>query len=181
MRHARTRLVIASLAAVMLLSSGCIGKFRLTAGILDWNNTLSNKFVNEIVFLSFNVIPIYPIALTGDAFIFNTIEFWGGSNPFANVEGGNALADTHTFQDGDVKLVLERRATSEGRALVVRSFERDELHSEATLVDRSDGTVLKLGSNGEVLAIARVEADGTVRIRDMASGEERVVAESSRP
>ncbi len=65
------------LSAVILFSS-CIGSFRLTNQIKDWNEGLGNKFVNELVFIAFHIVPVYEVAIFVDAIVFNTMEFWGG-------------------------------------------------------------------------------------------------------
>lgn len=75
-----------SLAGTMLLSS-CIGSFALFNRLKDWNNNLSNKAVNEIVFFAFNIIPVYEIAYLADVLVINSIEFWSGSNPVADNSG----------------------------------------------------------------------------------------------
>ena len=65
------------LSAVILFSS-CIGSFRLTNRVLDWNNGIGNKFVNELVFIAFHVLFVYEATILVDALVFNTIDFWGG-------------------------------------------------------------------------------------------------------
>ncbi|MBO7290204.1 MAG: DUF3332 domain-containing protein [Bacteroidaceae bacterium] len=67
------------LAATIVLSS-CIGSFRLTNNIKDWNETVGNKFVNEIVFVALHIVPVYPIAMFVDAVVLNSVEFWTGDN-----------------------------------------------------------------------------------------------------
>jgi hypothetical protein len=100
MRNRRTRrLLAAMLGGLLLVQVGCIGHFRLSSSLLSWNQQLSNKFVNELVFLGMNVIPVYFFSLMGDAFIFNAIEFWSGNNPISStVEGGDAVASTRTLE-----------------------------------------------------------------------------------
>ena len=45
------------LSAVILFSS-CLGSFQLTNKIKDWNSNIGNKWVNEIVFLAFHIVPV---------------------------------------------------------------------------------------------------------------------------
>lgn len=81
------RKTIALILVVGMLSqtTGCFGGFNLTRNIWGWNNTVTgNKFVNWLVFLGLNVIPVYPIGGLADLFIFNSLEFWTGSNPMAS-------------------------------------------------------------------------------------------------
>ena len=67
------------LSAAIVLSS-CIGSFKLTNNIKDWNETVSTKWVNEVVFLALHVVPVYPIAMMVDGVVLNSVEFWTGEN-----------------------------------------------------------------------------------------------------
>ena len=66
-----------------ILSASCIGKFQLTNNLLAWNKTVSNKFVNELVFIALCIVPVYEISALADILVLNSIEFWSGSNPLA--------------------------------------------------------------------------------------------------
>lgn len=66
-----------------LLSTSCIGRFALTNKLLSWNQQISNKFVNELVFIAFWAIPVYEVSALADILVINSIEFWSGSNPVA--------------------------------------------------------------------------------------------------
>jgi hypothetical protein len=181
MRNRRASwLLTAILGGLLVVQVGCIGSFRLTGSLLDWNKQLSNKFVNELVFLGLNVMPVYFFSLMGDAFIFNTIEFWGGRNPISSTEeGSDAVASTRTFEQGEHKVVLERRDTAMGRQLTVRSYENDLLLERSDLVARSDGTVVKVDPAGNVLAVAQPGPDGSLLVRDAVSGKTRLVSNAA--
>ena len=181
MRNRRAhRLLAVLLGGLLVAQVGCIGSFRLTGSLLSWNKQLSNKFVNELVFVGLAVMPVYFFSLMGDAFIFNTIEFWGGSNPISStVEGGDAVASRRTFEQGELKVVLERRDTEMGRQLTVRSYENDQLVERSDLVARSDGTVVKVDPAGNVLAFAQPGPDGSLLVRDALSGKTRLVVDAS--
>ena len=95
-----------SVCAIMLagsfLFSSCIGSFALSNKVLSWNQQIGNKFVNEIVFFGFWILPVYEITMLADIVILNTVEFWSGSNPMASIgdvkkvqgENGNYLVET---------------------------------------------------------------------------------------
>jgi len=74
---------IAIVIAIGFAQSSCIGSFKLTNKVHHWNQNLGNKFVNELVFLVFVIVPVYEISLLIDGVILNLIEFWTGSNPMA--------------------------------------------------------------------------------------------------
>jgi len=173
-------LLAAILGGLLVVQAGCIGHFRLTRNLLSWNHQIGGKWVNELVFFSFNVLPVYPFSLLGDAFIFNAIEFWGGSNPISStVEGSDAIASTRTFQTGEHRVVLERRDTEAGRQLTVRTYQNDQLIERSDLVARGDGTVAKLDSAGNVLAVAQPGPNGSILVRDALSGKTRLVADAA--
>lgn len=77
-----------SVCAIMLagsfLFSSCIGSFALSNKVLSWNQQIGNKFVNEIVFFGFWILPVYEITMLADIVILNTVEFWSGNNPIAD-------------------------------------------------------------------------------------------------
>ena len=85
-----------------LLFSSCVGSFGLFNRLSSWNQSLGNKFVNELVFLALNIVPAYSISYLADVVVINSIEFWSGSNPMANIgdvkkvkgENGNYLVTT---------------------------------------------------------------------------------------
>lgn len=74
--------LVMALAGSMTLSS-CIGSFALTNKLLNWNNQICNKFVNELVFLAFWIIPVYEVTSIADVLVLNSVEFWSGTNPIA--------------------------------------------------------------------------------------------------
>ncbi|MDE7411765.1 MAG: DUF3332 domain-containing protein [Paramuribaculum sp.] len=74
--------LILTIAGSMLMSS-CIGSFKLTNNLLAWNKTVGNKFLNELVFVAFWVLPVYEVTALADVLVLNSIEFWSGNNPVA--------------------------------------------------------------------------------------------------
>lgn len=77
----RVGLVLTVCASLGL--SSCIGSFTLTNRLLAWNKTIGNKFVNELVFLAFWILPVYEVSGLADVLVINSIEFWSGDNPMA--------------------------------------------------------------------------------------------------
>lgn len=74
--------IVCALAGSMLFSS-CIGSFSLSSKLLAWNQQIGPKFVNELVFFAFWVLPVYEVSCLADLLVLNSIEFWSGSNPVA--------------------------------------------------------------------------------------------------
>ncbi|MBR5592139.1 MAG: DUF3332 family protein [Kiritimatiellae bacterium] len=70
-----------TLAALTLAaaSTGCVGKFRLFNAVSKWNQTANEeKWINELIFLGLNIIPVYGLSYFADVLVFNSIEFWTG-------------------------------------------------------------------------------------------------------
>lgn len=82
--------VLLAVAASLPLQS-CIGSFGLTNKVLSWNNQVGSKFVNELVFFAFWILPVYEVTAIADLLVLNSIEFWSGNNP---VEASTKVIDT---------------------------------------------------------------------------------------
>ena len=80
MKKLEIKAMIVLMAGTMAMSS-CIGSFSLFNKLLSWNQGISNKFVNEVVFLV--ISPAYAICGAVDVLVLNTVEFWTGENPIA--------------------------------------------------------------------------------------------------
>lgn len=104
-RRSITFLVAVTLASSMLFSS-CIGSFGLSNKLLTWNKGIDSKFVNELVFIAFWIVPVYEISVLADILVLNSIEFWSGDNPVADVgtvktiEGKDGVYTVETKADG---------------------------------------------------------------------------------
>jgi hypothetical protein len=96
---------IYSMALLMLgigtLNSGCMGSFSMTTKLYKWNESaVGNKFVDNLIFWVFLIIPVYGISLFIDVVILNLIEFWSGSNPLS-MEPGQVEKGIVKGQDGN--------------------------------------------------------------------------------
>lgn len=71
------------LLAGSIMSTSCIGSFALSNKLLAWNKQVGSKFVNELVFFAFWILPVYEVSILADVLVLNSIEFWSGNNPVA--------------------------------------------------------------------------------------------------
>lgn len=107
-----------------IMSTSCIGSFALTNKLLSWNQQVGNKFVNELVFFAFWILPVYEVSALADILVLNTIEFWSGDNPVA--------CGTKVIDGKDGRYIVEcdgkgYTITSENDKSVVRlDFNSDE-------------------------------------------------------
>lgn len=100
------RVVAASVALASLLS-GCFGSFGATRWLYNVNDSVSNKFVKTLVMWCFTILPAYPIFITGDWLILNTLEFWMGHPLVSNtsydmLEDGSMLV---RFDDDSLRMI----------------------------------------------------------------------------
>lgn len=126
--------VVCTLIGALTLPS-CIGSFGLTNKLLTWNNHVGSKFVNELVFFAFWIIPVYEISGLADLLVLNTIEFWSGDNPVA--EGSRLIEG------------------NDGKYLVVT----DE--NGYTITSQNDGSTVRLDFNKEDKSWSIANADGS--------------------
>ncbi|MBD5234036.1 MAG: DUF3332 domain-containing protein [Bacteroidales bacterium] len=86
----KRKVMTAAVAALLCLTSittpSCIGSFSLTNRLLSWNQHVGNKFLNELVFFCFWILPVYEVSGLADVLVLNSIEFWSGNNPMAKGE-----------------------------------------------------------------------------------------------
>ena len=73
MKRGKLTLVAVVLSGSLLFSS-CVGSFGLFNRLSSWNQSVGNKFVNELVFLAFNIVPVYGVAYLADALVINSID-----------------------------------------------------------------------------------------------------------
>ena len=101
MKKSRFPLLTAAFLSSCILFSSCIGSFGLSNKLLSWNQSIGDKFVNELVFFAFWILPVYQVSVLADVVVLNSIEFWTGSNPVASNtqeiqgENGKYLVKSH--------------------------------------------------------------------------------------
>ena len=135
MRKTSLTAACACLLAASMLNSSCIGSFQLTNKLLTWNRQIDNKFVNELVFVVFWVLPVYEVSSLADLLVLNSIEFWSGTNPVA--KGTKVIKGTD-----DTYLVH-----CDGKGY--------------TITSRTDGTSVRLDFDTEHQTWSIVGEDGT--------------------
>ncbi len=129
------------------LFTSCIGSFGLHSKLVNWNQSIGNKFVNELVFLAFNIIPVYGVCYLADALVINSIEFWSGSNPMASIgdvkkvkgENGNYLVET--LENG-------YSITKEGENVSMELIYNKELNTWNVVADGTSTELLQMNNDG---------------------------------
>lgn len=77
--------LVMAVSCSMTMSS-CFGSFNLTRKLYSWNQSIGDKWIQEIAFIALGCVGVYGIVSFADVVVLNTIEFWSGSNPVASGE-----------------------------------------------------------------------------------------------
>ncbi|MEG1562468.1 MAG: DUF3332 domain-containing protein [Bacteroides sp.] len=147
MRKGKLTLVAACVLSGTMLCSSCVGSFGLFNRLASWNQTIGHKFVNELVFVALNIVPVYPIAYLADALVINSIEFWSGSNPMANVgdvkkvKGDNGNYRVETLENG-------YSITKEGEKQAMELIYNKESNTWNVVADGQSAELLKMNHDG---------------------------------
>ena len=88
------RVILAGMIAAE--STGCLGTGGLTGEARELNlKVVENRWGREGVYFGMQALWIYRICTVLDLFVFNSIEFWSGTNP---INGRRALASAPRAQ-----------------------------------------------------------------------------------
>lgn len=127
--------LVLTIAASLGMTS-CIGSFSLTNKLLSWNRTIGNKFVNELVFVAFCILPVYEVSALADILVINSIEFWSGDNPMAmgtkRIEGTDGMRYLVKCDGKGYDIICEDDGTS-----VRLDFRSDEQRWDVTVGDQT--------------------------------------------
>lgn len=131
-------------------STGCFGSFQATRKLYNFNKGVGDKWVQEVVFLAFSILPIYSIAALGDVVIFNSVEFWTGENPMSSV--------SLTTTDDGTQLRQTRAVSDEARTMTIEELKDGVLLSTTTVT---------LPNGSETVTTKTTFADGRVETREV--------------
>ena len=163
----RKRIVAAIMVGSFLtVTTGCYGPFNLTRSVYHWNSNIkgssevNEKWMKEFVFFGMIIIPVYMFSALLDAFIFNSIQFWSGSNPLkATDAGGNGA--TRVVQLGGVTVTM----VESDRGATVTYARNGIVERRATIETNATGYRL-IDETGALLAEAEKGQDGSVTLLD---------------
>ena len=160
------------LAGSSMMFTSCIGSFALTNKVLAWNKQVGNKFVNELVFVAFCILPVYEVTSVADLLVVNSLEFWSGTNP---VMASNQVIDTEHGRyiiNGDGKgYTITLASTGESTRL---EFIED---TQTWAVQTSEGDLLPFMTFVDDSHVKMIRPDGDFQLVDLS--EQGVMAYTS--
>ena len=162
----RKGVVCLVLVSVMGISTACYGPFNLTRNVYHWNSNIkgsgevNEKWMKEFVFFGMIIIPVYMFSALLDAFIFNSIQFWSGSNPIkADDAGGNGATRVVRLGWVTVTMVESDRGTT-----VI--YERNGIVERRATIETNATGYRLIDETGALLAEAEKGQDGSVTLLD---------------
>ena len=161
MKKKYVSVAVAMVLCGSMLCTSCIGSFALTNKLLSWNKQVGSKFVNELVFFAFWILPVYEVSALADVLVLNSIEFWSGSNPVA--QGRSVIDD----KDGRYLVDCDGKGytiTSENDGSVVR-LDFDEADQAWSVT--ADGNTYELMTFVDDTHVSLPTADGGRMVVEM--------------
>jgi hypothetical protein len=150
----------------LTVTTACYGPFNLTRNVYHWNSNIkgssevNEKWMKEFVFFGMIIIPVYMFSALLDAFIFNSIQFWSGSNPVkANDAGGDGA--TRVVRVGGVTVTM----VESDRGMTV-TYERNGIVERRATIETSATGYRLIDETGALLAEAEKGQDGSVTLLD---------------
>jgi hypothetical protein len=98
----RLSILVVSMLLILSMGTGCIGNFGLSGKVRKFNlETTQDRWGREALFVVLYVVPVYPISGLLDILVFNSMEFWTGTNPINGSASVTPIAmDEWTTEDG---------------------------------------------------------------------------------
>lgn len=140
------------LSATIVLTS-CIGSFRLTNNIKDWNESVSNKWVNEVIFIALHIVPVYEIAMFVDGVVLNSIEFWTGSN-LVNTPGETKVVQNSQGETVEITAMENGYTISNGETSMNLVFDEAEQVWSAVYGNHTTNLIKFVDDNNAQLFLA---------------------------
>ena len=168
--------VVLLLALMIPLAAGCYGRFPLTRALYELNgNMTDSSIIHSVALWVFAALPVYSIAMIGDAFIFNLVEFWTGEETSIDVQ------TAYTVDGARVTLA----PSADGKDAVLRVNRQDKLEQEIRFVrvsadcvearagDRVVGRVVRSDNGDLLLQSAAGETERTLDAEQLAAMQTR--------
>lgn len=148
-------IVAATLVLFTLTSAGCIGSMALSGKVRQWNlDQNPEPWPREGIFVLLYVLPVYPFAGAADLLVFNSIEFWSGTNPISNESALVTVA-----QAGD----SHREVSPDGTVATSTLREDGSIDIEITAVDGKT-MFLNVENTGDHLVARDAEGNESARV-----------------
>jgi len=147
--------VLLVLVAMVPAVAGCYGRFPLTRAVYNFNKQVSeDEVVQSVAMWAMVIIPVYGVAVLGDAVVIHLIEFWSGDP----VDVGS-----RTLGDGTETALTP---SADGREMVLAVSRDGRELSRTTFVRVSDGAFEVRDAEGRLAGTVRRTSSGALELTD---------------
>lgn len=176
MKKISIKVMVLLLLGSMTLNSCIVGSYSLMNKYCDWQmNMTGNKIVNGVVGIILGSIAV-PVTSLVDGLVLNTIEFWTGDNPIANVGKTQKIlgTDGRFYAVTTLKNGYELKSPTGEISYFLHDANTDtwSLQQNGKTIElfrfNSDGTLTTLALEGEQITVTPNEA-GLYQVRMAAS------------
>lgn len=144
---------LALLLSAALIFSSCIGSFQLTNKVKNWNDNIGDKWINEVVFLAFHIVPVYEVCIFADAVVFNSVEFWTGERLVAS-SGERKMIKNSFGNDVEIKTLKNGYLFSDGNSSIKVIYDADQKTWKAEIDNKSTDLIKFVDDNNAQLFMA---------------------------
>jgi len=149
LRSIKTALVLG--LCLSFFATGCIGQFGLSGKVRQFNlETTEDRWGREILFVMLMVIPVYGFASMADIIVFNSIEFWTGTNPIDQKPSVTPVSSRETIGPDGTTILM---TLLEDQSIDVETITPNGEQHFLNLI-RTDHGIVARDRVGEVLARA---------------------------
>ena len=133
--------------------------------------------MNELVFIALHIVPVYEIAYLADVIVFNSIEFWSGSNPVASNEtkeikgengdylvtsNENGYTITNKEDNQSMDLVYNKESKTWNAVTETENIELVKMNDNGTVsINMQNGTSMTVMPDMQGVAAARAAIGST--------------------
>lgn len=166
----RRAIVAALISSTMLMSlPNCFGSFVLTGKWHGFIKGINNKWLRWIVFVITSIV--YGIAIFVDVILFNSIEFWSGSNPMARSDFNDSGELVKSMEAEGERVQFTYR--NYGETLRVDMWKDEQYRGNMVLLKSEPGVFYREDSQGALhrIEVAEQELKGLKTVRVEAGRE----------
>lgn len=154
----RATALLLTLGMLAVGSMGCIGQFGLSQKVRKFNlETSEDRWGREIIFVALYVIPVYPFAGLLDILIFNSVEFWQGTNPISDQPSVTPLSFHEVESDDGSRMLMTLR---DDRSIDVEVEGSDGKRYFMNLIQTENGVAAR-NEAGDIVISAREMTGGS--------------------
>lgn len=147
--------VLLVLVAIVPVVAGCYGRFPLTRAVYNFNKKVSeDELVQSVAMWAMVIIPVYGVAVLGDAVVIHLIEFWSGDR----VDVGS-----RTLGDGTEMALMP---SADGREMVLTVSRDGRELSRTAFVRVADGEFEVRDAEGRLAGTVRRTPSGALELTD---------------